>query len=184
MRRSPTFRPGGRRRQVAVRRSTANATRYRFRRENYFAHPRCWAYALSVARKKNKPIAVWHLHFRQRLRVQNIILPNDPIQIEDVGRDRVELIVGQGLRLLERHCATDVVEERGCIGPVASDRLNGHLVRPERANPADECIVRSPSTFLPVTRLALREVDLGASYGCAPPRWKADSVGADADISW
>src|ERR1043166_6575783 len=54
---------------------------------------------------------VRHLHLRQRLRIHYIVLANDFVDREDVGRQRVDLIVGQRLRRRVRHRASNDVEQ-------------------------------------------------------------------------
>jgi len=50
---------------------------------------------LFVAREHTKAVAVRHLHLRQRLRVHRIGLADDAIQLEDIGGDRINLVVAK-----------------------------------------------------------------------------------------
>ena len=111
-----------------------------------------------------------------------IVGPDDAVEIEDVGRHRVEFVAGQRFRLLERHRAPDVVEQRRRVGPVAADRLYRRLAGRERTDAADERIVRAARALLAVAGLALRGVDRFALRGGAAAGRKACAIRADADV--
>src|SRR3990172_8552442 len=48
-------------------------------------------------------IAVWHLHLRQTLGVHYRVLRDDTVFVEQKGRQRVDLIGGEGSLSVERH---------------------------------------------------------------------------------
>jgi hypothetical protein len=47
---------------------------------------------LRIAREGNEPIPVRHFHLGQRLRVEHVVNPDDPVEIKDVGGHRVDLV--------------------------------------------------------------------------------------------
>ena len=61
------------------------------------------------------------------------------VQIENVGGDRVDVLVAERLRRVLRHGAADIVEQRRRIGPIAADGPH-RLRRRERALAADQPI--------------------------------------------
>src|SRR6059036_2698824 len=63
-------------------------------------------------------VAVRHRDFGQGLRVHLVALADDAVEMEQVRRDGVHLIVGERLRLEIWHRATRVVEDRRRVWPV------------------------------------------------------------------
>src|SRR5262245_45055972 len=81
------------------------------------AHVRSWI--------RDEAVAIRHLHFRQSLRIHDVVVANDGVEIQDVGRDRIDLGWFQETRFVERHRAIDVVPQRRGIWPEAADGLEG-----------------------------------------------------------
>src|SRR5215470_14931546 len=137
---------------------------------------------LLAAGEHNEPLPVRHGHLRQRLRVHGLALRDDAVEVEQVRNHPVDLVAGEGLRLVERHCPPDVVEQGCGIGPIAADGLYGRLVARQRALAADQAVVWSASALLAVARLALRHVHGFALLHGAAARRQAGAVGAYADV--
>src|ERR1700716_3814891 len=110
---------------------------------------------LRIAREGNESIPVRHPHLGQRLRVEHVVGPDDPIEIENIGRYRVEFIAGERLRLFERHRAPNIVEQSRRVRPAATYSLDRRLARRERTGAADKRIVRAPGTILAVAGLTI-----------------------------
>src|ERR1019366_6306757 len=47
------------------------------------------------ARERGEAVAVRHLHLRQRLRIEYVILPDHAVEIKHIGRHRIDLLVAQ-----------------------------------------------------------------------------------------
>jgi len=62
-------------------------------------------------RQESESITVWHLHHWQTLGVDHIVLRDEIIQVEQIGRQRVDLIGGEGALCIERHAAIDEVPD-------------------------------------------------------------------------
>ena len=120
---------------------------------------------LRIARERDESVPVRHSYVGQRLRIDHIVRSDDPVEIEDIGRYRVEFVRGERFRLLEWHCATDVVEQRCCVGPETSHSLCRCFVRRQRANAADERAGERDTgadSLLAVTGLTFRYIDVYA----------------------
>ena len=62
---------------------------------------------------------------REILLVQlEIIVLDDVIEIKHVGRDRVQFVIGERLRVAEGHRAPDIVHHGRGVGPIRPDRLD------------------------------------------------------------
>src|SRR5262249_42364745 len=71
----------------------------------------------------DEPIAVGHLHLGQSLCIHPIIFADYLIERENIGGERVYLVVRERLRLLPRHRTPPVIEYFGGIRPISSDQL-------------------------------------------------------------
>src|SRR5882724_6912376 len=140
---------------------------------------------LRIARERDKPVPVRHSHLGQRLRIDHIVQPDDPVEIEDIGRYRVDFVRGERFRLLEWHCATDIVEQCCCIGPETSHSLYRYFVRCQCAHAADQRASErdiGPGSLLAVTSLAFRYID-GFTLDCgATTRRQTYAIRSDADV--
>src|SRR3972149_2293728 len=63
-------------------------------------------------RRDREAITIWHFHLRQTLAVHYLVLRDDTVYVEQKGRQRVDLIGGEGSLSAERHGAIDVVPYR------------------------------------------------------------------------
>src|SRR5262245_47857738 len=81
------------------------------------AHVRSWI--------RDEAVAIRHLHFGQSLRIHDVVVANDGVEVQDIGRDRIDLGWFQETRFVERHRAIDVVPQRRGIWPEAADGLEG-----------------------------------------------------------
>jgi len=93
------------------------------------------------SRVGHEPVPVWPSHARQRFPVEDLVLANDVVERENERRDAVDLIGGQGARMLVRHRATYVVPNARGIGPV-SVHGRKRAVRGEVAHSAGERWIR------------------------------------------
>src|SRR5207302_8531069 len=118
----------------------------------------------SFARPIHEAVAVRHLYLRQRPRVHLVALGDDAIQVQQVCRHRVGLVIGQRLWIGDRHGAARVVEKRGRIRPVAADRAQ-RIRRRQRADSARQRVGRLAYAPGAMAGLALRHV-----YSLALPR--------------
>src|SRR5229473_878875 len=68
---------------------------------------------------RNESIAIRHLNFRQRHRVQHVVFLDDVALGENVRRKSVDLVRGERSTLTSRHRAVDKVPNRSRVWPVA-----------------------------------------------------------------
>src|SRR5438876_10703417 len=52
-----------------------------------------------VWKSRNKPVAVRHPDFRQRLRVHHLVLANDLVEREKVRGERIDFVIGKRARV-------------------------------------------------------------------------------------
>src|SRR3979411_754652 len=102
-----------------------------------------------------KSVPVRHFPLRQRLGIERIVGAYHSVETEDVGGHRVDLVAGQGLAFVNRHRPPDIVEQRGGIGPVASDRFHRRPIGGDGAEAADQHVIGTTSALFAVTGLAL-----------------------------
>src|SRR3954454_1789226 len=76
----------------------------------------------SLARRPiaDETVAVGHSHLRQRLCVHGDVLADDAVEVEEIGTHRVDLLVLERKRIGERHRASDIVEDRRGVWPIAA----------------------------------------------------------------
>src|SRR6266853_3843300 len=70
---------------------------------------------------RNESVAVGHLHSRQCLGVDRQPRVDQLVLRQDVGRQSIDVVIGEGARLGPRHRPSNVVEQRRRIGPVVGD---------------------------------------------------------------
>src|ERR1700747_2647203 len=58
----------------------------------------------------DEAVPVWHLHLGQSLGVHRVVVADELVQREDIGGQRVDLVVRQSPGLLPRHRAPGGVE--------------------------------------------------------------------------
>src|SRR6516164_4322283 len=131
----------------------------------------------------DEAIAVRHLHLGQRLGVDYVFLADDLVKRENVGGDRVDLVVAERLRLLPRHGAPDEVEHRGGVGPVVADQLLRFLVWRVQRTAADQRAARPAAALVAVAGgAAVVGINLRALRGRAAAGRQTDAVRPDADV--
>src|SRR5262249_2288863 len=81
------------------------------------AHVRSWI--------RDKAVAIRHLHFGQSLRIHDVVVANDAVEVQDIGGYRIDLGWFQETRFVEWHRGIDVVPQRRGIWPEAADGLEG-----------------------------------------------------------
>src|SRR6266850_1478759 len=139
------------------------------------------AFSVSFARPIHEAVAVRHLYLRQRSGIHLIVLRDDGVQVKQVCRHRVRLVIRERLWIGERHGAARVVEKRGRIRPEAAHRAQGIGGR-ERADAARERVGRLAHAFGAMTGLALRQVDSLALLRVAATRGQSLAARRDADV--
>jgi len=98
----------------------------------------------------DKAVPVRHFYPRERFCVHPRLRAYDAVEEKEVSAHRVNFVVREGLRSIERHGPADIVEQRGRVGPIAPDGLYRFL-RAQRAYPSHEGIGGSLYTLHPVT---------------------------------
>src|SRR6266567_6402454 len=129
----------------------------------------------------NKAVSVRHFNLRERFCVHPRLWVDDAVEEKEVSAHRVHFVVREGLRSIERHGPTNIVEQRGRVGPIAPDGFYGFL-RGQRAYPSHEGIGGSFYTLHPMTTSALRVIN-GTSCGSRTATGrKSATIGWNADI--
>src|SRR5450432_2769427 len=87
---------------------------------------------LNAIRKPDDEVfAIGHFHLRQGLRIHHLVGADQFVLCENVGRERVDFIIGERTRRLKRHGAANEIEDRRCIRP---EILDGFLRRGDTGN--------------------------------------------------
>src|SRR5262245_26858748 len=133
-------------------------------RPTFPSRPRASSRLLRRRIHQDEAVAIRHLHPRERLGVHLVALADDPVLLQEIGGDGVHLVVGHRLGLDVRHGATHVIEDRGRVRPVASDRAYGRLAG-QRALTAHQTVVGLAGPLGPVAGQALLLVHGRASDG-------------------
>src|SRR5262249_680477 len=140
---------------------------------------------LGIARERDEPVPVRHSYLRQRLRIDHIARSNKPVEIENIGRYRVDFVRSERFRLLKWHCATDIVEQCCCVGPKTSHSLHRYFVRCERTHAAGQRASERDNglgSLLSVTGLTFCDID-GFTLDCgATARRQTLAIWSDADV--
>src|SRR6195256_4550968 len=129
----------------------------------------------------NEAVAIGHLHLWQRLLVELAVRRQNSVQAQDVRRERVVIVDAERSRRLVGHRTMYVVEQRGGVGPEASDRLD-RLIGSERALTADQAILDAALAVVAMAgRAVLRENLLTVPHR-ATAVGQALAVGLDVDV--
>src|SRR5512140_1169011 len=120
------------------------------------------------ARVADELVAVRHLDRTQYPGVKRRIGRKQAVQVEDIGGDRVDVVIAQRLRRVLRHGAADIIEQGRRVGPEAADGAY-RFRRCQRALPADQ----------PVADAALAA---GAVTGPAAARRQVVAMAVDVDV--
>src|SRR5258708_37556651 len=97
---------------------------------------------------------VRHFDRAQRFGVGRRIRRKQPVQIEDVGGDRIDVLVTERLWCVLRHGAADIIEQGRGVGPIAADCPDRRLGR-QGALTDDQPIADATLTLCAVTSVAL-----------------------------
>jgi glucose/arabinose dehydrogenase len=138
--------------------------------------------ALDPVRKtQNEVIAIGHFHFWQGLRVHRVVRADQFIARENVGRQRVSLIVSQRMRHLRRHGPADEIKNGGRIRPEVPD---GFLRRidADEFTVADQRILIAALAIFAVTRGAFFRENRNALRGRTAAFRQSGAVGQNADV--
>src|SRR5262249_23874312 len=131
----------------------------------------------------DEPIAVGHLHLGQSLCIHHIIFADYLIERENIGGERVYLVVRERLRLLPRHRTPRVIEYCRGIRPIVADLLYRIAIGGIERTTADQRTARATATLLAMAaRAAVRGVDGRALRRCPAAKRKASAVRPDADV--
>src|SRR5262249_22909113 len=132
---------------------------------------------------RDEAVCVWHSHFRQCLRVKDGLPGYDVVDIKKEGHDRVHLIGSEALRRSKRHGATNVVENRRGIGPIAA---NGpHWSRRSKRPPTASELIEAFRRVLPlltVARRTLLRVNSLALLNGASTRRQSQAIGSHVHV--
>src|SRR2546426_8128989 len=127
-----------------------------------------------------------HLHLRERRRVDDRVRRNQLVEEEQVRHEAVDLVVPQRSRRVGRHRATNVVEHRRRVRPVAADGLGRSWIAREGKRVArhatDEDVVRSFFSRFAVAACAARRVDRRTVGGRTASLREPSAIGPDVDI--
>src|SRR3954447_7688020 len=104
------------------------------------------------------------------------------VEVEDVGRHRVELVVGQRLRIAEGHGAADVVHHRRGVGPIRADRPDRVVARQRAVAAGQDRPAPVRLAELAVARRAALEIEPLAGFRRALAGRQPAPVGADGDV--
>src|SRR5262249_33313437 len=102
----------------------------------------------------DEPVAVRHPHLGQSLRVHHIILADDVIESENVGGERVHLVIGKRLRLRPRHRTACVIEYGRGVRPVVANELYGIAVGGIERTAADQRTARTAGALFAMAERA------------------------------
>src|SRR5262249_48049423 len=115
--------------------------------------------------------------------VHRIIFANYLIERENIGGERVYLVVRERLRLLPRHRTPRVIEYGRGIRPIVADQLYRIAIGGIEGTTADQRTAPAAATLLAMAgRAAVRGVDGRALRRCPAAERKAAAVGPDADV--
>src|SRR3954471_23399626 len=113
-------------------------------------------------------IPVRHLHLRQGLGIHRITLADELVGGEDVGGERIDLVVAERARVGPGHRTADVVEQRRGIGPEILDGLERLDAVALELALGDERGAPATLAALAVTGdAAFLDIELGAFAGSA-----------------
>ena len=93
-------------------------------------------------------VAVRHLDCGKRLRVERRVRRQQTIEVENIGRDGINVVVTQGLRRILRHRAADVIKQGRRVRPITADGTTGFSVVSVPCPPASLSPM-PPSPLLP-----------------------------------
>ena len=108
----------------------------------------------------DEAVAIGHLDRGERSGVERRSLRDDVVEIEDVARHGIDVVVAERLGIGERHRATNVVEERRRVRPVAPYRFNRPRARKRPAASRENRHTAVAFAEVAVTRGALVGEDL------------------------
>src|SRR5262245_22200460 len=105
------------------------------------------------------------------------------IERENIGGERVYLVVRERLRLLPRYRTPRVIEYGRGVRPIVADQLYRIAIGGIERTTADQRTARAAATLLAMAgRAAVRGVDGRALRRCPAAKRKAAAVGPDADV--
>src|SRR3984893_4611774 len=93
--------------------------------------PSVEAHLNAIRKPDDEVVAIGHVHLRQGLRIHRIVRADQFVLRENVGRERVDFIIGERTRRLKRNGAANEIEDRRCIRP---EILDGLLRRGDTGN--------------------------------------------------
>src|SRR5580704_12927884 len=129
----------------------------------------------------DEAVAVRHLDLGERICVEGCFLRDDPVEEQHIGRNGVDFVGREGLRRVERHGASNKVEQCRRVGPETADGLFRLLVA-QRADAANEAIHRLALAMGAVTTRAFRREDRLALPDVAVSRRQPGAAGRGVDV--
>ena len=136
-----------------------------------------------IRKADDEIVVVRHFHLGQGLRVHHLILRDQIVGGEQVGAERVDLVVGERVRRRPRHGAADIVEQRRRPGPEIGDGLERRDAIAGERRIADHDVARAAFAVVAVTEVAaLVDIELGALRGGAASGRQIAAVRHHADV--
>ncbi len=126
--------------------------------------------------------SIGHFDFRQRLRVKRRIFGDEPIQIEDIGRDRIDFVRRQRLRRVERHGAAHEVKQASWRKANSFRRSASRLCRNTVPKPPASRSIGLPSPLAPWHAAHFVVVDRATLRHVAVARGKSRAVRRNVDV--
>ena len=111
------------------------------------------------------------------LGTQRVVLADELVCRQNVGRQRIHLVVGKRHRLLPRHRSPNVVKNGGCVWPEVGDGFHRRRdVGNRTATDERSGALGAAFPVLTVAQRAFRHIDLGAFSGRAAANGQAGTV--------
>ena len=125
---------------------------------------------------------IGHLHLGERVLRQHEFVVDHIVEVEDVSDHRVKLVIGQRLRVAERHGATDIIEHGRGAAEIGAHCLH-RIGRRDRAGTAGE-LRPAAGAFaeLAMAGRAFRHVNLFALLHRALPGRRALPIRTNVDV--
>src|SRR6202790_5054055 len=124
---------------------------------------------------------VRHLDRAERFGIQRGVWRQQSVQVEDIGGNRIDILVAEGLRRVLPHGEADVIEQGRSVRPIAADGPD-RLWRRQRALAADQPIADTALAPGTVTGRALLIEALAAMTHAAASGRQVVAVAIDVDI--
>src|SRR5580704_1219755 len=129
----------------------------------------------------DEAVAIGHLYLGEGACVERRVLRDNAIEEQHVSRNGVDLVGREGLRRVERHGASNKVEQCRCVGPETAAGFFRLLVA-QRADAADQPVHRLTLAIGAVTTRAFRREDRLTLPDVAVSRRQPGAAGRRVDV--